>query len=117
MSSLMKHLSITVVIPGLIALSIAPAASGAVRKDPPASIHGAVYVPSNAYNAPQLWKNFNIEETFRDFGYARETNMDALRVWASYEFWKMDPATFQTEVDQMLGAAHDSNIRILFSLF
>jgi hypothetical protein len=92
-------------------------AHGAVRKDPPVSIHGAVYVPSNAYNAPQLWKNFSLEETRRDFGYAREIHVNAFRVWASYEFWKMEPAKFQSELDQMLGVAHDNGIRIMISLF
>lgn len=89
----------------------------AVRKDPPASVHGAVYVPTNAYNAPQLWKNFSLSETKRDFGYARRIHVNALRVWASYEFWKSAPGQFQTECDQMLSAAHDNGIRILISLF
>ena len=92
-------------------------ANGAVRKDPPASIHGAVYVPSNAYNAPQLWKNFNLAETRRDFGYARKIHVNAFRVWASYEFWQKNPEKFQAGFDQMLGVAHDSGIRILISLF
>jgi len=43
--------------------------------------------------------------------------VNALRVWASYEFWRMDPAKFQNEFDQMLVVAHDSGIRILISLF
>jgi hypothetical protein len=92
-------------------------AHGVVRKDPPSSIHGAVYVPSNAYNAPQLWKNFSLEETKRDFGYAREIHVNAFRVWASYEFWKVEPAKFQAELDQMLAVAHDNGIRIMISLF
>ena len=52
-----------------------------------------------------------------DFGCARAININALRMWASYEFWKMYPAKFQGEFDQMLSVAHDSNIRILISLF
>lgn len=89
----------------------------AVRKDPPASIRGAIYVSSEAYNAPQMWKNFSLAETQRDFGYAREIHLNALRIWASYEYWKLEPAKFQSEFDQLLGAAHDSKIRILVSLF
>jgi hypothetical protein len=110
-----KWLSFTFIAASTLLCSIP--ANAAVRKDPPASIHGAVYVPSDAYNAPQLWKNFNLQETKRDFGYARKIHVNALRMWASYEFWKMDPAKFQSEFDQMLGVAHDSGIRILISLF
>lgn len=91
--------------------------SGAVRRDAPGSIRGAIYVPSEAYNAPQMWKNFSADETRRDFGYAREIHLNALRIWASYEYWEMDPAKFQNEFDQLLGIAHDSGIRILVSLF
>jgi hypothetical protein len=89
----------------------------AVRKDPPASIRGAIYVPAEAYNAPQMWKNFSLAETRRDFGYAREVHLNALRIWASYEYWQMEPAKFQSEFDQLLGAAHDAGIRVLISLF
>jgi hypothetical protein len=87
------------------------------RRDDPSSIRGAIYVPSDAYNAPQLWKNFSIEETRRDFGYAQTIHINALRIWASYEYWQMEPAKFQISFDQMLGAAHESGIRILISLF
>lgn len=82
-----------------------------------ASVRGAVYIPYEAYNAPQMWKNFSLAETRRDFGYAREIHLNALRIWASYEYWQMDPARFKTSLDQLLGAAHDAGIRILFSLF
>lgn len=87
------------------------------RRDDPSSIRGAIYVPSDAYNAPQLWKNFSIKETRRDFAYAKTIHINALRMWASYEYWQMEPAKFQSSFDQMLGAAHDSGIRILISLF
>ncbi len=90
---------------------------GAVRKDPPASIRGAIYVPYNAYNAPQLWKNFDAAETRRDLGYAKEVHLNALRMWASYEYWQMEPAKFQAEFDQLLQIAHGDGIRILISLF
>ena len=102
----------------LLSLMLATSAAvGAVRRDPPATIHGAIYVPSDAYNAPQLWKHFNLAETKRDFGYARSIHLNALRMWASYEFWQQSPQKFQSEFDQMLGAAHDDGIRILISLF
>ncbi len=80
-------------------------------------VWGAVYVPSEAYNAPQTWKNFNPAETKRDFSYARKLRVNALRVWASYEYWTMDPERFKASFDQMLGAANDNGLRILISLF
>lgn len=92
-------------------------ASSAVNLESAASIRGAIYIPAEAYNAPQLWKNFSLAETRRDFGYAREIHLNALRVWASYEYWQMEPERFQTSLDQMLDAARANGIRILLSLF
>jgi hypothetical protein len=93
------------------------AARAAVRQDDPAGIRGAIYVSSGAYNAPQMWKNFSVAETKRDFSYARELHLNALRVWASYEFWQSHPDVFQRELDQMLAVAHDNGIHILLALF
>ena len=115
-SRIWKCFSRVFVVTGFVACLLLPARA-AVRKDPPASIHGAIYVPSNAYNAPQLWKNFDLAETKRDFGYARKIHINAFRMWSSYEFWKTDPDKFQANFDAMLGVAHDSGIRILISLF
>ena len=92
-------------------------ARAVVRQDDPAKIRGAIYVASGAYNAPQMWKNFSVAETKRDFGYARELHLNALRVWASYEFWQSNPDVFQRDFDQMLAVAHANGIRILFALF
>lgn len=100
-----------------LAIGLAPLSHGAARKDDPAAIRGAVYIPAGVYNAPQLWKNFSLQETQRDFGYAKGIHLNALRMWASYEYWQMNPVKFQNEFNRMLGAAHDSGIRILISLF
>jgi hypothetical protein len=106
-----KHLSLALL------LCCCAAATATVRQDNPAQIRGAIYVSSGAYNAPQMWKNFSVAETRRDFGYAREIHLNALRVWASYEFWKSNPQVFQRELNQMLGVAHENRIRILLALF
>ena len=82
-----------------------------------AKIRGAIYIPSQDYNAPQLWKNFNLAETRRDFGYARTIHLNALRIWASYEFWLLHPHRFNREFSQMLRIAHSDGIRVLVSLF
>jgi hypothetical protein len=109
--------SAIVVVAASVMLGLPTPSQAAVRKDPPASIRGAIYVPAEAYNAPQMWKNFSLAETRRDFEYAREVHLNALRIWASYEYWQMEPAKFQSEFDQLLVAAHDSGIRVLVSLF
>jgi arylsulfatase A-like enzyme len=84
---------------------------------PAASIRGAVYVPAEAYNAPQMWRNFSLAETRRDFAYAQQIHLNALRIWASYEYWQQNPARFESCLDQLLGAANEAGIRILISLF
>lgn len=98
-------------------VSLGAEKKAAVRRDAPETIRGAVYVSSEAYNAPQMWKNFNLEETRRDFGYAKKIHVNALRVWASYEYWQMEPERFKASFDQMLSAADHEGIRILISLF
>lgn len=108
------------VLTGLLLVSsgeIGADASPALSVKSSASIRGAVYIPSGAYNAPQMWKNFSLAETRRDFGYAREIHLNALRIWASYEYWKLEPERFQTDFDQLLEAAHAAGIRVLISLF
>jgi hypothetical protein len=120
-----KHslLSTRLIIPALTCLLLAAHASvgadspSAMSPESSASIRGAVYIPAEAFNAPQMWKNFSLAKTRRDFGYAREIHLNALRVWASYEYWQTDPEHFKTSLDQMLDAAHADGIRILLSLF
>ncbi|HTS71223.1 MAG TPA: glycoside hydrolase [Terriglobia bacterium] len=92
-------------------------ASSASNHESATSIRGAIYIPAEAYNAPQLWRGFNLAETRRDFAYARKINLNALRIWASYEYWQMEPERFKKSLDQLLEAAHESGIRILISLF
>lgn len=80
-------------------------------------IRGAVYVPFGAYNAPQMWTHFSVKETRRDFHYAEEAHLNALRLWASYSYWKKHPGRFHRRLNQLLRVAHASGIRILISLF
>jgi hypothetical protein len=93
------------------------AAQGGVHRDREADIRGGIYVTSDAYNAPQMWKNFDVKEVDRDLGYAQKIHLNALRVWASYEYWRDNPADFQAKFDQFLVIARKHGIRILISLF
>ncbi|NYT40684.1 cellulase family glycosylhydrolase [Sphingomonas sp. R-74633] len=94
-----------------------PVAAQGVHRDREADIRGGIYVTSDAYNAPQMWKNFNAKEIDRDLGYAQKIHLNALRVWASYEYWQTNPADFQAKFDQFLALSHKHGIRILISLF
>jgi hypothetical protein len=112
-----------VVIPALSGLLLSAGAcagadtSSAPNLDSLTAMRGAVYLPAGAFNAPQMWKNFSPPETRRDFGYAKEIHLNALRLWASYEYWRMAPDRFQRPLDELLGAAHQAGIRVLISLF
>lgn len=88
-----------------------------VDRQPPLTVRGAVYIPAEAFNAPQMWKNFSQIETRRDFGYAQKIHLNTLRIWASYEYWQMEPEHFKASLDQLLTAAQADRIRILISLF
>lgn len=83
----------------------------------PTAVRGAIYVPYEVYNAPQMWRNFSVSETLRDFGYAKELHLNALRIWASYEYWQMEPRKFEASLNQMLDVAHAKGIQVLFVLF
>jgi hypothetical protein len=86
-------------------------------REPSDPIRGAIYIPAGAYNAPQMWKHFDLAETERDFGYARRIHLNALRIWASYEYWEQQPEHFQKSFAQLLAAAQDNGLRVLISLF
>ena len=102
---------------GLVSPTARGQAAPATVNEASPAIRGAVYIPAEAYNAPQMWKNFNVAETRRDFGYAQEIHLNALRLWASYEYWQMEPKHFKASLDQLLDEAHAHGIRILISLF
>ncbi len=80
-------------------------------------IRGAVYIPARDYNAPQLWKNYDGAEVRRDIGYARRVGLNALRLWASYEFWLAEPDALGRRFDDLLAAAGEGGIGVLVSLF
>ncbi len=81
------------------------------------TICGAVYIPARAYNAPQMWRSYDGRIVCRDMGYARSVRLNALRIWASYEFWCMEPEAFERRLDDFLEAAREYGIGVLVSLF
>jgi len=81
------------------------------------NVWGAVYVPARAFNAPQFWRNYNPDEAKRDMGFAASVNVNALRVWVSYEYWQAAPNEFAAAFDDFLKKAWARKIRIMPSLF
>jgi hypothetical protein len=80
-------------------------------------IRGAIYIPARAFNAYQMWRDYNRREIERDLGYAARLNLNALRVWVSYEYWLERPEAFESAFDHFLQAAFEKGIRIMPSLF
>ncbi|HKJ47431.1 MAG TPA: hypothetical protein VJ991_16470 [Balneolales bacterium] len=78
---------------------------------------GAIYLPAQAYNTWQQWKNYSQKETERDFGYAQSIGLNSLRIWLSYEYWLENPKRHMESLDHMLDAADKKGIKVLLALF
>lgn len=80
-------------------------------------IHGAVYIPTKAWNAYQQWRDYSHEVTDRDLGYARNLKINAIRVWMSYEYWLSDKKDFEAKFDDLVSIAFSKGIRVMPSMF
>ena len=80
-------------------------------------IRGAVYFPSRAYNAWQTWNELDPEEIDRDFGYAQDAGINALRMFVSFEFWQEQPVLFFQRFEQVIRLSRKHGIRIMPVLF
>ena len=80
-------------------------------------IRGAVYFPSRAYNAWQTWNELNPEEIDRDFGYAQDAGLNALRMFVSFEYWQEQPEKFFERFEQVVALSQKHGIRIMPVLF
>lgn len=80
-------------------------------------VRGAIYIPSKPYNAYQMWKEYEPEVVERDLQYARQINLNALRIWFSYEYWLEDKADIQTAYDHFLKTASENGLQVLPALF
>ena len=81
------------------------------------SIRGAVYFPSRAYNAWQTWNELNPEEIDRDFGYAQDAGLNALRMFVSFEFWQEQPGAFFERFERVIALSEKHGVRIMPVLF
>lgn len=80
-------------------------------------IRGAIYLPSKPYNAYQMWKEYDPEVIERDLQYARKINMNALRIWFSYEYWLEDKEMIEKSYEHFLKTASANGLRVLPALF
>src|SRR5207244_13197320 len=54
------------------------------------NIRGAVYIPTSAFTAYQMWRDYDRDITQRDLSYAAKLKLNALRVFLSYEYFLED---------------------------
>ena len=80
-------------------------------------LHGTIYVPADAYNAYQMWRDYDSEVMDRDFGYAQSANLNAMRVFTSYEYWQEDPDGFMEKFEDMVSLGLTHGIRVMPVLF
>lgn len=99
----------------LVALMLAAISSATAENKN--TLRGAIYLPAKAYNAPQMWAEYSSEVTKRDLGFAKSINLNALRVWVSYDLWKKDKQLFKERLDDFLSIADGYGILVMPSLF
>jgi hypothetical protein len=80
-------------------------------------IRGVVYIPTRAYNAYQMWRDYSGEVIKRDLGYARLMNFNALRIWLSFEYWKEHKEQFAAAFEDFLNTAAGYGLKVMPSLF
>ena len=87
------------------------------RPETPVDVRGAVYMPTRAFNTYQTWANYDRREVERDLGYAARLNLNALRTWLSYEYWREEPGKLEKRIDHFLETAKRNGIRVLLGVF
>ncbi len=100
-----------------VLLATQTAAWGGKSATLPLRPQGAIYIPARAYNAYQAWQHYNHDTTQRDVRFARSLNLNALRVWLSYEFWLHDPHELQRRFMDLLTICSAAEIRLMPVLF
>ncbi|MDF2959427.1 MAG: glycoside hydrolase [Paenibacillus sp.] len=80
-------------------------------------IRGAVYIPAKSYNAYQMWRDYEPDVIERDFEYAAKLNLNALRIWLSYEYWLENRDALSEKYKHFLSAANERGLKVMPSLF
>lgn len=90
---------------------------GADGVDPPVDVRGAIYIPARAYNHYQTWREYDPAEIERDLGYLSRLNLNAVRIWLSYMWWKEDRAAHVNALEHFLDTAAANHAAVVVSLF
>ncbi|EFW91951.1 hypothetical protein ZOD2009_10750 [Haladaptatus paucihalophilus DX253] len=85
--------------------------------DAPVDVRGAIYFPSRAYNTFQMWHGYDPDVIERDLCYASRINLNALRVWLSFETWRREPLRFGLRLEHFLTTAANHGLRVLLGIF
>jgi hypothetical protein len=80
-------------------------------------IHGAVYIPTKAWNAYQQWRDYSHEITDRDFGVCTKPEDQCDSVWMSYEFGSVTRKTLRQSLRIWFLVAFSKGIRVMPSMF
>jgi hypothetical protein len=83
----------------------------------PLDVRGAIYIPARAFNFYQQWADYDRTVIERDLGYATEVNLNAIRTWASYEFWEEDPQAHLEALEHFLSTADEKGQQVVLGLF
>ncbi|MFB6129913.1 MAG: glycoside hydrolase [Salinigranum sp.] len=94
-----------------------PTTTVATESLDPVDVRGALYLPSRAFNYYQLWANYERDVIERDMGYAARLNLNAIRTWLNFEYWRREPEAHARKVEHLLSTAADNDIRVLVGLF
>jgi len=78
---------------------------------------GSIYIPARAYNAFQMWRDYDPGIIQRDTQYARSLHLNAFRLWLSYEFWRQHREAFRQGFDNLLQNCSARGIRVMPVLF
>jgi len=81
------------------------------------NIRGAAYIPVRTCNAYQQWKEYNHVVAERDMEFAQKLNLNAVRIWLSYEYWLEDPKRFAENLEDFVSTSSGKGIYILPSVF
>ena len=84
---------------------------------PPVDIRGAIYLPTHAFNIYQMWNEYDPAVIERDLGYATRVNLNAIRAWVSYRFWRQDSQAFERRFEHFLQTAADRGLTVLIGFF
>ena len=91
------------------------------RGDPRAEslcgVRGAVYLPQKDWNAYQMWASYDEKTVERELSYAARLDLNSVRVFASYEYWREEGPNFFARVEHFLTTCREWGLRPVVVLF